>query len=240
MLKNIIKKILPKYILNHLKIIKNNYFGMYEKSYSQEGEDMILRRLFEKKSIGFYVDVGAHHPKRFSNTYFFYKKGWNGINVDAMPGSMKKFNKSRSRDINLEIPLSDKKEILTYYMFKEPAYNSFSRELTEQRFSLNIDKVISEVKIKTYTLEEILNTHLPPHQEIDFISVDVEGFDLRVLKSNNWEKHRPDFVLIEILNSSLNTLELSEEYKFMSNLGYEAYAKTKNTVFFKRNGYTVT
>jgi len=93
-LKRIVKAILPKYLIEKLIIIKNNYFDGYAlKSYSQEGEDMILRRLFEKQNTGFYVDVGAHHPKRFSNTFFFYKKGWRGINIDAMPNSMSLFNK---------------------------------------------------------------------------------------------------------------------------------------------------
>ena len=44
--------------------------------YSQNGEDLILNRLFENKEKGFFIDVGAHHPIRFSNTYLFYKKGW--------------------------------------------------------------------------------------------------------------------------------------------------------------------
>ena len=64
-------------------------------SYSQEGEDMILRRLFETRRRGFYVDVGAHHPRRFSNTYYFYRQGWSGINIDAAPGSMKLFDRLR-------------------------------------------------------------------------------------------------------------------------------------------------
>ena len=94
------------------------YFDGYsKKSYSQEGEDMILQRLFEKQKTGFYVDVGAHHPRRFSNTYFFYKKGWCGINIDAMPNSMKRFNRSRPRDINIEKAISENEKILKYYGF---------------------------------------------------------------------------------------------------------------------------
>jgi hypothetical protein len=83
-------------------------------SYSQEGEDLILRKIFENQQQGFYIDVGAHHPKRFSTTYVFYKHGWRGINIDAMPDSLKVFNKFRKRDINLEKAFSDKKERLTY------------------------------------------------------------------------------------------------------------------------------
>ena len=137
-LKKLLKSILPKSAIEKLIYFKNNNLDGYAlKSYSQEGEDMILRRLFEKQQTGFYVDVGAHHPKRFSNTYFFYKKGWRGINIDAMPDSMIPFNKIRPRDINIEKPVSDKKQVLTYYAFNEPALNGFSKELSDTRSNKN-------------------------------------------------------------------------------------------------------
>ncbi len=66
-------------------------------SFSQEGEDMLLRSIFVDKSTGFYVDVGAYHPQRFSNTNHFYLAGWRGINIDAMPGSMEPFHQFRPR-----------------------------------------------------------------------------------------------------------------------------------------------
>jgi len=75
-------------------VIKNDYFDGYTlKSYSQEGEGMILRRLFKKQKNSFCVDVDAHHTKRFLNIYFFYKKGWLGINIDAMPVCMRLLKK---------------------------------------------------------------------------------------------------------------------------------------------------
>ena len=77
------------------------------RAYSQEGEDLILHRVFENQNTGFYVDVGAHHPVRFSNTYFFYLRGWSGINIDAAPGSIRKFAWKRRRDLNLEAALTD-------------------------------------------------------------------------------------------------------------------------------------
>ena len=117
MLQQILKKFLPKAVKEKIIEFRNNNLDGYAtKSYSQEGEDMILKRLFGGQKFGFYVDVGAHHPKRFSNTYYFYKKGWRGINIDAMPGSMIAFDKLRPRDINIERPISDKKQILTYYL----------------------------------------------------------------------------------------------------------------------------
>lgn len=233
MLKKLLKIILPKTLKNKFIEINNNYFDGYAlKSYSQEGEDMILRRLFERQRTGFYVDVGAHHPKRFSNTYFFYKQGWHGINIDAMPGSMKLFEKIRPRDINIEKPVSEKKQILTYYAFNEPALNGFSKELSMERNGLGNYFIESTKNIETSTLEEILDSNLPKNQAIDFLSIDVEGLDFMVLKSNNFDKYKPKVILIEILESSLSDIENNEITQFLKEYHYTIYAKAVNTVIF--------
>lgn len=228
-----LKTILPKKVKEKLIDINNNYLDGYAlKSYSQEGEDMILRRLFERQKTGFYVDVGAHHPKRFSNTYFFYKKGWKGINIDAMPNSMKLFNKLRPRDINIEKPISDKKQTLTYYAFNEPALNGFSKKLSEERDGKENYFIEFTKDIETSTLEEILDHNLPHNHQIDFLSIDVEGLDFMVLKSNSFEKYKPKVILIEILNSSLSDIEDSEIAIFLKQVKYSIYAKAMNTVIF--------
>lgn len=103
MLKSSLKKLLPSRFWSYLIYMRDLYFVRFHtKSYSQEGEDLLLSRIFGDKKDGFYIDVGAHHPFRFSNTYLLYKRGWRGINIDAMPGSMKLFNRFRPRDINIE------------------------------------------------------------------------------------------------------------------------------------------
>ena len=113
-MKEIYKKIIPQKYHEIILGIRNGFLDGYSlKSYSQEGEDMILKRFFEGKQRGFYVDVGSHHPKRFSNTYFFYKTGWRGINIDPMPGSMKLFDKIRTRDINLECGIFESEDELS-------------------------------------------------------------------------------------------------------------------------------
>ncbi|WP_099240437.1 FkbM family methyltransferase [Synechococcus sp. BDU 130192] len=204
-------------------------------SWGQEGEDLVLLRLFPKKS-GFYIDIGAHHPKRFSNTYLFYQKGWNGINIDAKPGSMKLFQKVRSRDVNLEIPIAQEYKKLTYFEFEEPALNTFSKDLLIERKV----KPIREIKLDCYPLSEILDKHLNSRQEIDFMSIDVEGLDLEVLKSNNWEKYRPKIVLVEILKSSLQQVQKTAVYRFLKEQNYDIYAKSVNTVFFIREDFWKT
>jgi FkbM family methyltransferase len=213
--------------------VKNNWFdGFSFKSYSQEGEDMILRRLFEGQEMGFYVDVGAHHPKRFSNTYFFYKRGWKGINIDAMPNSMKPFNTIRPKDINIEKPISDKKQVLTYYAFNEPALNGFSKELSEERDGKNGYFIEFAKEIETVTLEDVFKANLPEGQSIDFLNIDVEGLDFNVLKSNDFGKYKPKVILVEILNSALKDLEGHEITTYLKKRNYIFYAKAVNTVIF--------
>jgi len=204
------------------------------RSWSQEGEDLILRRIFEKKTKGFYIDVGAHHPKRFSNTFLFYELGWHGINIDALPGSQQLFDKMRPADINIEIGIAEEDATLNYYIFNEPALNGFSKDLSEERDSFNTEyKILDIKKIKVSPLSYVLNSYLPDKQVIDFMTIDVEGLDLEVLKSNDWTKYRPKYVLVEVLNESLAKTQSSSIGRFMSDVGYEIYCKSANTVFFK-------
>jgi FkbM family methyltransferase len=234
--RKIIREYFPESLKAKLRIITLDFLDGYSlKSYSQEGEDMLLRRIFEKQTTGFYVDVGAHHPKRFSNTYFFYKKGWRGINIDANPGSMEKFKKHRAKDINLEIAVSDKEEELIYYAFNEPALNGFSKRISDSRNGVGDYKIISSQKIKTRRLGEILDEYIPSSNIIDFISIDVEGLDLQVLKSNFWDRYYPKIVLCEALDFNMKRMEESELYRFMIDKDYFLFAKTVNTLIFMSN-----
>lgn len=203
-------------------------------SWSQEGEDRLLERIFESKSIGFYIDIGAHHPMRFSNTYGFYRKGWRGINVDAMPGSMVLFDKFRPRDINIEVGVGMAEGELNYYSFNEPALNGFSQKLSIERNSnLSSYEILDIKKIKVRRLSSILEDNFLENGNIDFMSVDVEGLDLEVLSSNDWERFRPTYVLVEIFASTLNDVLNDKITLFMRNNGYEMFAKCLYTVFFR-------
>jgi FkbM family methyltransferase len=209
-------------------------------AYSQEGEDMILRRIFNDKKSGFFVDVGAFHPTRFSNTFYFYKQGWRGINIDAMPDSMNRFNKQRSRDINVEVPIASKKQILKYYAFNEPAINTFSKELAMERNGIDGYKVIFEKDIETFTLAEVLDKYMPKDvKEIDFFSIDVESLDYDVLISNDWNKYKPKIILIEDLKFDINNLSKSDIVSFLAGKDYKFLAKTVNTLFFKLNSFII-
>lgn len=202
-------------------------------SYSQEGEDMILRRIFDGRRSGFYVDVGAHHPKRFSNTHHFYRRGWKGINIEPNPDMRPAFMAIRKRDINLQIGVAETRGKLAYYSFDEPALNTFDRSIVEQRLSSTHYKVVSKTDVPVMRLDELLSQYLPPDTSIDFLTIDVEGLDYSVLRSNNWQTFRPRVVLVEDLERSLEDAMTSELFVFMKSLGYRLVAKTFNTLFFE-------
>ena len=108
--------------------VKRFFYILFYKAFGfvapQEGENIILERIFAKQFKGLYVDVGAHHPVRFSNTANLYQKGWTGINIEPNQETIKAFKKIRSKDINLNIAISTIKKSCIYYKFKEPALNT--------------------------------------------------------------------------------------------------------------------
>jgi FkbM family methyltransferase len=200
-------------------------------SYSQEGEDLILARIFATHERGFYVDVGAHDPRRFSNTYKFYRGGWRGINIDAMPGSMAAFHRIRPRDINLEVGIAREPGKLRFYQFNDPALNTFDAALAASRNGGQY-RITGEAEVRTETLASVLAEHLPPGQAIDFLSVDVEGLDLAVLQSNDWTRYRPACICVEHSLGDLSGLSKTDLYRLLAPLGYQLYAKTANTLIF--------
>lgn len=234
---NTITQYIPKNIKKKLEKTIGNIFDIHAlKSYSQEGEDMILRRIFEGKKHGFYVDIGAHHPLRFSNTNIFYQRGWNGINIDPNPEAIQEFKKKRPRDINLQLGVSDQTGSLKYYFFDEPALNTFDENIVKTRLATTTYKVIGVNDISVDRLDNILKKNLPKDKKIDFLSIDTEGFDLFVLRSNDWKKFRPEYVLTEALNLTLEQSITSEIFIFMKTINYELFAKTYNTfIFFDKN-----
>lgn len=202
-------------------------------TYSQEGEDILLDRLLAKEGTGFYVDIGAHHPKRFSNTQYFYMRGWRGINIEPNPAVFGLFRRMRHRDINLQLGVSDQPDELLYYEFDDPALNTFDESLMRERERCTSYKCIGTQIVRVEPLVTVLASNLPTGQEIDFLTVDVEGFDLNVLRSNDWSRFRPRCVVSESLNANISSNELdSPLVAYMREQQYNLVAKTCNSWFF--------
>lgn len=202
--------------------------------FSQEGEDVLLERIFEGKRDGFFVDVGAHHPMRFSNTYNSYLRGWRGINIDPKPGMAADFARLRPGDINLEIGIGLIAGELEYFIFNEGALNTFDPALAAQRDGVGSYHIVERRKMPVKPLAEVLQAHVPSAQKIDLLTIDVEGLDLEVLKSNDWEKFRPRIILAEdTAATSMRQALDSPLTQYLSSQGYELFAKTFCTMFFR-------
>jgi len=215
--------------------------GYRRVSWSQEGEDLILARLFEGQRNGFYVDVGSHHPFRFSNTYYFYRRGWRGLCIDPLPGTQARFARWRPRDVALEMGIGETPATLTYHLFNEPAINTFSPELAAEREGRHNWRLLGRQQVPVQPLAAVLERHLPPQQrDIDFLSVDVEGLDLPVLRSNDWQRWRPRIVIAECLHSAPAHWSDDPVVQFMRGRDYFPIAKAVHSVFFLRDSQELT
>lgn len=191
-------------------------------SYSQSGEDIIIDGLLGNKKIGFYIEVGAYDPERFSNTNRFYQRGWKGITIEPNVVRHKKFLYSRSRDVNLNIGISNKSSVLTYYDFIPDTVSTFSESDVENNLKLGY-VLKSKCSVKTQKLSEVIKKY--SHGEVvDFFSIDTEGFDLEVLKSNNWNKCRPKVVCVEKRGTEVDN--------YLVKLGYTMHSDTEvNSIY---------
>ncbi len=141
---------------------------------------------------------------------------------------MRLFDKHRPRDVNIETGIGATAGTVPFYMFDEPALNSFDEELSRSRDGVrwNITQVVD---VPVAPLRDILEGHLPGNTGPSFLSVDVEGRDLDVLQSNDWSAFRPTYVLAECLGTTIEEALHGSASALMSSVGYGSIAKTANT-----------
>jgi FkbM family methyltransferase len=210
------------------------YYQLFLGSYGQHQEDLILDQLLHHKQRGFYVDIGAYDPIRFNNTMRFYKRGWHGINIEPGVDQWKNLCKARPRDINLNIGIGLYGDSLTYYSMDPPTLSTFSQNQASayirQKFVL-----WKKVKVKVLPLREIFEKCVKSKQ-IDFISIDVEGMEMEVLKSNDWKKYRPQFLCIEIETpGGKRQLMNHPVHIYLKKQGYQWIKNNHTNAFFKRD-----
>lgn len=203
-------------------------------SYSQHNEDLLIDLLIGRKEKGFYVDVGANDPSFNSNTKKFYLRGWTGINIEPHQKAYEKFTQYRPNDINLNVAVSINEGELTFYQLSDDSTLSTLDLPTANRMAEMLNLTISEVKVKTQSLENILDKHVN-NIVIDLMSVDAEGHDLMVLKSNNWNKYRPELLIVE----SNNEFEAIRKYLDVNNYMH-IYSNYYNAVFIDKQTKNTT
>lgn len=229
---NLGEKLKNKYLLSkNLNFFKLLYFlnqkirsiKKVNKSHSSNAVDLIIGELFKNKKNGIYIDVGCNHPFIGNNTFKLFKKGWSGINIDLDYTFIDSFNFYRPGDYNIQIAVSDKiGEQEMYYHHERSAINT----LDVKRSS----KSILKKNIKTTTLNNIIENSKFKNQQIDYVSIDVEGFELNVLKGFDLNKYKPKALSIEFIDpemtieefyhQNINNILDSDLYKFMTKNGY--------------------
>ena len=196
---------------------KFNFFTKKE-SYSQFGEDIIINKYF-KNFIGTYVDIGCYHPIKYNNTAMLYKKGWNGTNIDLNQTSINLFNFSRLRDKNILACLSNKEEWVDVYLDNEfSALNSTNKE-NIKNFKI---KNFKKNRIKTKIFSKIIR------QKFDFLNIDCEGNDYKILKTINLQKYKPKLICVEVSKESKKSI-----YNYLNSNNYEILAVRSLSHIFK-------
>ncbi|GFI15514.1 hypothetical protein IMSAG249_02367 [Lachnospiraceae bacterium] len=196
---------------------------------SQDGEEIFLRDYFFKKAKGIYVDVGANHPFRFSNTFWAYAEGWRGINIEPDVFNYKLLKEVRPEDININCGISDVETYMDYYVFKENALNTFCRD--EIR---NESDIVDIRKVPVRRMDSILKEYRIFN--IDFMDIDVEGMELKVLNSINWDDVKIECILVEQRRMSLAEVLESNVCKFLKDKGYVPVNKYNRTVIYINAG----
>lgn len=193
-------------------------------SYSQRGEDVVIDRFLSYKKKGFYIDVGANDPIRFSNTNRFYKRGWRGINIEPDIVCYERVKSARPRDINLNLGIGTSEEWLTFFKFFPDTLSTFS-EIASKKYIQRGFKLVDKVEIRVVKLSEIINTYCKK-TTIDFLSIDTEGYDLVVLQSNDWKRFRPKLICVEVDQENIGITD------YLLKIGYsEVFNNGLNKIF---------
>ena len=203
------------------------YFGFKykfftkKKSYSQFGEDLVVNDFF-KNFVGRYVDIGCYHPIKYNNTALLHKKGWKGVNIDLNRKSIDLFNACRKNDLNITACLSDKIEEVTIYLDSEfSALNSIYVD-NSKNFKF---KDLKKISVKTKIFPELIKDNF------DFVNIDCEGNDFKILKTIDLKRYTPKIINIEI---SLD--HKKDIYNYMDLNGYKILdIKSLSHIFIKEN-----
>lgn len=210
-----------KFIYFLFQRFKKNRYA--KKSYSAGGIDLIINYYFKNKKKGIYIDVGANHPFKDNNTFKLYQKGWQGINIDLDSQAIDIFNYFRPDDENICAAVSEtvtEKDL--YFHHNRSPINTLEKRLGYRAKEIK--------KIKTTNLNQILEHSKFKNLELDFLSIDVEGHELEVVKGLNFEKFLPKIIVIEHQDQEMKKVQFYNQniertmqydiYKYMISKNY--------------------
>jgi FkbM family methyltransferase len=200
---------------------KTKFNHAFSVSWSQGGEDLALMQLLPKKA-GRYIDVGAHHPSRFSVTRHLYQSGWRGLNIDANPDAIASLIRERPQDISLNVCIGTQPKYL-FHIFNEPAIST-NNEDWRKKFEDENQIIKETIEIEGATLYSLINNYFDSRP--DLLIVDAEGSDYDVLQSCNWNKLSlelwPLWIVCETTPPA-SSVQISTHIELLLKLGYEIY-----------------
>lgn len=207
------------------RIIKRLINKRFNVSFSKAGDDIQLYKLINNPKPGVYVDVGCWHPTKASNTYYFYLRNWKGICIDPNPELVTLFNDLRPKDNLITSAISDIDGVSKYYKLSEPysSMNTMDYEFIKNNGIVN--QIKAKIVVPTIRLDNVLNQNLNKLDRLDFFDIDVEGLDLKVLKTNDWEVYRPQYIMVE---SDMNIkLDIDSDItKYLESVNYFLIGKS--------------
>ena len=201
-------------------------------SYSQFGEDLVILSHFSDfdNYIGRFIDVGAFHPFKYSNTTLLSKLGWRGINIDCDQAKMRQFDKLRPGDENVCAAVAETAREMIWIEYPSGVTNRLADSAENDLLSLCGETPSMITPVKAMTLTDIIEQSAFRGQHFHYLNIDCEGQDLSVLKGLDLSRYQPDLITAEAFTKAARE-ELTD---FLQPLGYELTDIVQLTLFFKR------
>ena len=202
-------------------------------TYAQNFEDVMLARLFQGQPTGFYVDLGAWHPSEMSITKHFYELGWSGINVAPVKRQFELFETARPRDTNLNLAVGDRKGALRFHECVDDTALSTADDVQAEILARK-GHTITSYDVESITVDDIAT--LCGGSTVDFLKIDVEGLEERIIRSADWRSLRPRVLIIEATRPGTPLASWDEVERLRNWDGWEPSILAAGFVFAKYDG----